>query len=176
MLAAKFAFAVAPAAARDHCGDALIRAACENRDRGAEAAADQGDSCGSTSGRVRQIRERVAGIGDLIEADNLCRARLRCRRSRESRCAGSRSPIDKLLGDHRLAVAVLVAAEAVQNNECRSAFARRLYSAGVSISPAILKPVRPNRDFSSITSCSCLLATARSAHANRIKIGRPTAL
>ena len=62
MLAAKFSFAVAPAATGDHRGDALVGAASEDRDGSAEAAAavTPGDnkSRHSLDVRIRFAREK----------------------------------------------------------------------------------------------------------------------
>jgi hypothetical protein len=56
MLAAKLTLAVAPAAARDDRGYALVHAAAVYGDGGAKAAADEGDSQRIDFGASRHIR------------------------------------------------------------------------------------------------------------------------
>src|SRR6202034_2225941 len=70
MLAAEFALAMAPAAVRDHGGDARIGAAGIDADRAAETRADHADAVGIDSGMLGQEIERIAGVLDLFEADD----------------------------------------------------------------------------------------------------------
>ena len=70
MLAAELALAVAPAAVRDHCGDALVDAARVDRYRAAEARADDADARGLDRRMPGEKRQGVAGILDLLEADD----------------------------------------------------------------------------------------------------------
>ena len=70
MLAAEFAFAVAPAAIRDHGGDARVGAAGIDADRAAKARADHADTVRIDGRMLGQEIERVAGVLDLFEADD----------------------------------------------------------------------------------------------------------
>src|SRR5579863_9230648 len=70
MLAAKFALAVAPAAVGDHRRNARIGAAGIDRDRAAEARADNADAAGIDGGMTAEEIKRVAQVLDLFEADD----------------------------------------------------------------------------------------------------------
>src|SRR6266511_572602 len=70
MLAAEFSLAVAPTAARNHRGDALVGAAGEHGHSRAEAAPDQRDALWIYFRARRHVGDRIAGICHLIEADD----------------------------------------------------------------------------------------------------------
>src|SRR6185295_7255294 len=70
MLAAELLFAVAPAARRDHRGNARVGAAAIDRDRRAEALAYQCDLGRFDFGACGEIAQRVAGVLDLFQADD----------------------------------------------------------------------------------------------------------
>ena len=70
MLAAEFAFAVAPAAIGDDCRDARIGAARIDANRAAEARTNHADAVGIDVAVLGQKIERVAGILNLFEADD----------------------------------------------------------------------------------------------------------
>ena len=70
MLAAEFAFAVAPAAVGDDRGEARIGAAGIDRDRAAEARPDGADAVGIDRGMRGEKVERIAQILDLFETDD----------------------------------------------------------------------------------------------------------
>ncbi len=70
MLAAEFAFAVAPAAVGDHSGKARIGAAGIDGDRAAETRADGADAIGIDRGMLGEKRQCIAQIFDLLEADD----------------------------------------------------------------------------------------------------------
>src|SRR6516164_395892 len=73
VLATEFAFAIAPAAVGDDRSHALVDAGGIDRDRTAEARADNGDARGINIGLARQEGQRIAGILDLLEADHAAR-------------------------------------------------------------------------------------------------------
>src|SRR5215475_12828331 len=70
VLSAEFALAVAPAAVRDHCGDAFVDTAGIDRDRAAEARSHQRNAIRIDRRMLRQEGERVSGVLDLLETDH----------------------------------------------------------------------------------------------------------
>src|SRR5215471_15554220 len=70
MLAAEFALTVAPTARRDTGGDPLVDAGRIDRHGSAKARPDQGDTRGIDVRALRQERQRVARIRDLLQADH----------------------------------------------------------------------------------------------------------
>src|SRR5262249_25605361 len=125
VLAAKLAFAVAPAARRDDGGDALVDATGIDRNRGAEARADRADAVRLDVRVLGEKRERVAGAFDLVEADQ---PPLRALARAAARHIEAQRGVAELL-EHRAGlehvVRVHVAAEAMQHQEGRPALARR---------------------------------------------------
>ena len=99
----------------------MIGAAGENRDSCAEAAADQRDLFGLDFGPRRQIRKRVARVGDLIEADDSATLAFAVAATAKVDAQGDIAPPGQLLCHHHLAVAIFIAAEAVQDDERRPA-------------------------------------------------------
>src|SRR5207245_10090514 len=121
MLAAKLAFAVSPTAARNHCGGALLRASGEYGKRGAKAAAYQSDAIGIHFWTRGEVRDGVARVGHLIEADNSALLAFAFAAAPEIDAQRDVAPLGKLLGDSRLPLAVFVAAEAVHSHKRRPA-------------------------------------------------------
>ena len=123
MLAAKFSFAVAPTAAGDHRGDARVGAAGEDRHRRAEAAADERDTLRVDFRPRRQVGDGVARVGDLIEADDPAAFAFAVAAAAEIDAQRDIAPFGHLFADDLLALAVLVAAKAMQHDKRRPALA-----------------------------------------------------
>src|SRR4029077_1594495 len=123
MLAAEFALAVSPTAAGNHGGDALVRSTGEYGNRSAEAATHQSDTSGIHFRARSQVADCVARIGDLIEANNSSVLALAFAASPKVDAHGYITPLAELLSYDTLALAILVAAEAVEHDKCGVALA-----------------------------------------------------
>ena len=123
MLAPKFALAVTPPTARDHRGDALVRASRKYGDRRPEAASDQCNLLGIDLGSRGKIRDCIACVRHLVETDNPPVLSFALTASSEVDPHRHVSPFAELLRHNRLALTVFVAAEAMQHDECRPALA-----------------------------------------------------
>ena len=71
VLAAKLAFAVPPAARRDHGGHALVHSGGVDRHRRTEAVADDADPVGIDLRLARKPGQGVASVRDLIQAQDV---------------------------------------------------------------------------------------------------------
>src|SRR6185436_6486164 len=92
------------------------------------------------------IGERVAGIGDLIEADNSAVFAFAVAATAKVDAQGYVTPLGKLFGNYGLAMPVLVAAEAMQDNKRRPAFAGLVVGRSVD-ETCDLESVRLKGDF-----------------------------
>ncbi len=118
MLAAEFALAVAPAAVGDDRGEAFVDAAGINRDRAAEARADDADALRIDVGMAGEKRHRARGVLDLFETDDAPELALALAAAAHVEAQRDVAEIvQHLRGLHHVA-RVLVAAEPVQHEEC----------------------------------------------------------
>ena len=124
MLAAEFALAVAPAAGRDHTGEALVDPGGVDRDRRTEAVADHADARGIDLLARGNEGQRILGIGDLVEAAHLPALALALAAAAQ---IDAESAVAELLQHARLQFGmrlVLGADEAVQHDEARQPLPR----------------------------------------------------
>src|SRR5262249_35719831 len=145
VLPAELALAVAPAAVRDHGGDALVDPPGIDADRAAEARADERDARAVDGRMLSEIRQRTAGILDLLQADHasvLARAVAAAAHVEAQRHVAE---LVEHLGRSDHGGRAFVAAEAVQQQE-RGALFARLHAVGYAHDPGQPQPGRRKGD------------------------------
>src|SRR5580698_4536220 len=124
MLAAEFALAMAPAAVRDHGGDARIGAAGIDADRAAKARADHTDAIGVDGGMLGQEIERIAGVLHLFEADDAPELAFALAAAAHVEAQGDETEFVEYPRRRDAGRAFAVGAKTVQHQESRAPFAR----------------------------------------------------
>src|SRR4029077_8465780 len=124
MLAAEFAFAVAPAAVRDHGGDARVGPAAMAPAGAAEDGADHADAVRVDGGMMAEKIERVAGVLDLLEADDPAELALALAAAAHVETQGDEAEFIEHPRRRDAGRAFVVGAKAVQHQERRALLGR----------------------------------------------------
>ena len=146
VLLAEFLLPVAPAAGRDARGDPLVDPRRVDGDRGAEARADHADAIGVDLGPRRQESERAPGVLDLLEADDAAARALALTAAAHVEAERRVAEAGEHLRGGGAVAAVLVAAEAVQDQEGRAPLAGAPAVVGYVQHSRELQPLGHERD------------------------------
>ena len=117
MLAAKLAFAVAPSSGGNDGGNAGVHSGGVNRYGGAETAANQGDLLRIDLGMRGEKRERVARVGNLVQADDAAALALAFAAAAHVETQGGVAQgVEHVAGSENVS-GIFVAAETVQDDK-----------------------------------------------------------
>ena len=123
MLALELALAVAPTAVGDDGGDARVGAAGIDADRAAEARTDHADAVGVDVAVLGEKIKRVAGVLDLLEADDAAEFTLALAAAAHVEAQRHVAELVENLGGRDAGRARAVGAEAVQHQKRRAPLA-----------------------------------------------------
>ncbi len=121
VLAAEFAFAMAPAAGGDHAGEPVIDPAGIDRDRRAEAGSQYADALGIDLGPGLQIIHRGAGVLHLFLTDDAAEIAFRLAAAPHIEPEGGVAPTVQHLAGAAYIAGFLVGTEPVQHDNAGQA-------------------------------------------------------